>query len=81
MRGVNKLVVEIKDTDSRYFDRCLLFLKPQSEPVPQSELSENAEKLLNSVMNGKKGHRMPVGAAILMTVLGAVIGAAAGFLL
>ena len=52
MRGVNKLIVEIKDTDSEYFDRAILFLKPEKLGTEQSRLNESAEKLLERVKSG-----------------------------
>ena len=52
MRGVNKLIVEIKDTDSEYFDRAILFLKPEKLGTEQSELNESAERLLERVRSG-----------------------------
>lgn len=54
MRGVNKLIVEIKDTENEYFDRAILFLKPDKITTDQSELNINAEKLLYEVRNGKQ---------------------------
>ena len=71
MRGVNKLIVEIKDTDSEYFDRAILFLKPEKLGTEQSELNESAEKLLERVRSGAPRGRSKVwipvviGAAML----------------
>ena len=57
MRGVNKLIVEIKDTNSEYFDRAILFLKPEKLGTEQSELNESAQKLLDEVKKGTpRGH-------------------------
>lgn len=53
MRGVNKLVVEIKDTENEYFDRAILFLKPDKVTVEQSELNLGAERLLKAVRDGR----------------------------
>ena len=47
MRGVNKLIVEIKDTENEYFDRAILFLKPGKAVAEQSELDKSARKLLS----------------------------------
>lgn len=52
MRGVNKLIVEIKDTNSEYFDRAILFLKPEKLGTEQTELNESAQKLLDEVKKG-----------------------------
>ena len=73
MRGVNKLIVEIKDTNSEYFDRAILFLKPEKLGTEQSELNESAQKLLEEVKKGApRGHGkvwLWVPAAVLVLFL------------
>lgn len=74
MRGVNKLIIEIKDTDSEYFDRAILFLKPGKLGTGQSELNESADRLLREVdMLGVKRTRriLPIaaGAALLAAAI------------
>lgn len=49
MKGVNKLVVEIKYTESEYFDRAILFLKPGKLNAGQTKLNDSAMRLLNEV--------------------------------
>ena len=70
MRGVNKLIVEIKDTDSEYFDRAILFLKPEKLGTEQSELNESAQKLLDEVRRGAPRGKSRVWIPI---VIGAVL--------
>ena len=70
MRGVNKLIVEIKDTDSEYFDRAILFLKPEKLGTEQSELNESAQKLLDEVRKGAPGGKSK---AWIPIVIGAVL--------
>ena len=71
MRGVNKLIVEIKDTDSEYFDRAILFLKPEKLGTEQSRLNESAEKLLERVKSGtpRSSGRLWAALAIAAAVL------------
>ena len=73
MRGVNKLVLEIK-SDGEYFEKALLFLKPSSADISQHEISEGAERLLNRLgdKEAKKKKHSPV-AAFLWSSLGAGI--------
>ena len=72
MRGVNKLIVEIKDTDSEYFDRAILFLKPEKLGTEQSQLNESAERLLEKVKSGAPRGRsrvwipVAIGTALLL---------------
>ena len=71
MRGVNKLVLEVKP-DGEYFEKALLFLKPEKQNVPQKEISDGADKLLKRIEESKTESRKGV------TIAAAVIGTAAG---
>lgn len=71
MRGVNKLVLEVKP-DGEYFEKALLFLKPEKQNVPQKEISEGADKLLKRIEETKTESKRGV------TIAAAVIGTAAG---
>ncbi len=53
MRGINKMIVEINNTDNKYFEKAILFLKPDLLNVNTScaELSEGAEALINDAAN------------------------------
>ena len=69
MRGVNKLVVEINNPESEYFEKAILFLRADKIDAPQSEIGENADRLLSAVVNGRK---RTWSAAIVMALIGAV---------
>lgn len=69
MRGVNKLVVEINNPESEYFEKAILFLRADKIDAPQSEIGENADRLLSAVVNGRKRNW---SAAIVMALIGAV---------
>lgn len=71
MRGVNKLILEIKNTDNEFFDRAILFLKPEKMNAEQSQLNENAMRLLSAVrMDGiNKRRRVKVALIVLGVVL------------
>ena len=58
MKGINKLVLEVKP-DDEYFEKALLFLKPGCSQKPQHEISQGADKLLETIKtnnNKKKKH-------------------------
>ena len=52
MRGVNKLVLEVKP-ESEYFEKALLFLNPDKISESQKDISGNAEKILNVLSDSK----------------------------
>ena len=53
MKGINKLVLEVKP-DDEYFEKALLFLKPSSNEKPQHEITDGADKLLSKIKENKK---------------------------
>ncbi len=77
MRGVNKLVVEIK-SDGEYFEKALLFLKPEKQNAPQKEISDGAQKLLSKIKTEKKPEKS--GKNILVAVISSVTGSLITFL-
>ena len=69
MRGVNKLVVEINNPESEYFEKAILFLRADKIDAPQSEISENADRLLSAVVNSRKRNW---GVTFVMALIGVV---------
>ena len=41
MKGVNKLVIEVRPENGN-FEKALLFLKPDKQELPQKQISESA---------------------------------------
>ncbi len=79
MRGVNKLIVEIKDTENEYFDRAILFIKPNKAAAEQSELDKSARKLLSAVRDGgsgKSGKKIWIAVCVTLGILAAAAGTA-----
>ena len=46
VKGVNKTIIEINNTGSKYFDRVLLFVNPSHLGVPQKRLENKALEIL-----------------------------------
>lgn len=71
MKGVNKMVIEVK-SDGRYFDRALLFIKPEQVNAPQHEITDGADRLLEKLSERKPAQNAKTAlAAILGTLAGA----------
>lgn len=81
MRGVNKLVMEVK-SDGKYFDKALLFLKPEHANTAQKEISDGAERLLRRIgeHGAKRGAKKTAAPSLLFSaLLGSLAGAAVMF--
>lgn len=46
VKGVNKTIIEINNTGSKYFDRVLLFVNPEHASVPMPLLEHKAEEII-----------------------------------
>lgn len=46
LRGASKTVIEIANPDNRYFEKVILFIKPEYAPLPDSTLNSQAHDLL-----------------------------------
>lgn len=68
MRGVNKLVLEINSTEDEYFEKAILFVRPDKADCAQSELSKGARRLLDCVEAGQKRRRLAPLIAVLASV-------------
>ena len=44
LKGVNKSVIEIRCTDSGYFEKAILFVNPEHSHISQKRLRSEAEK-------------------------------------
>lgn len=50
IKGVNKYVIEVIETENRYYDKALLFVRPEyAEAVERETLEKEAKKVLKSM--------------------------------
>ncbi len=81
LKGVNRQVVEVTETDSAYFERVLFFVKPEYSYVSESKLKGKADELIAGAGNppGQREYSSKKGKRIqwLKLILAAAAGAAA----
>ncbi|BCI59489.1 hypothetical protein BN3661_00341 [Eubacteriaceae bacterium CHKCI005] len=53
IRGVNKQIVEVSETENDYFERAILFVRPGAMDSPEPELRKQAKALLQSMGKAK----------------------------
>ncbi len=46
LRGVNRSIIEINETDNRYFEKVIMFLKPEYVDTPPYRLKMEADSLI-----------------------------------
>jgi hypothetical protein len=52
VKGVNRQIIEINDTGSRYFERVLLFVSPEGAELSSKELGSEAKEYLLHLTEG-----------------------------
>ncbi len=85
IKGVNKQVLEISETENGFFEKALFFVKPEYSDIPENKLRADAQKRLKTAGNPPTNKhkteniirlRLPV---ILSGLFGLVIGMAIAF--
>lgn len=46
LRGVNHSIIEINNTENKYFDKAILFLKPDAIKISPAKIKAEANELL-----------------------------------
>ncbi len=49
IKGINHKIIEVTDTDSIYYERAFLLVRPEYEEVEEAVLRKEAKKLLSEV--------------------------------
>ena len=52
LRGINRSIIEINETENRYFEKVLIFVRPEFGSFPESYLQKEAAKMVGG-MNGR----------------------------
>lgn len=47
IKGVNHTIIEVSNPCNEYFERALLFVRPQAEQIKNQELQREADLLVN----------------------------------
>ncbi len=72
IKGVNKKVIEINRPDSVYFERAVLYLRPDVTEVPPHEAQAAAEDYLHQPFTGRSGGKLR---SLFLFLLGAATSA------
>lgn len=76
IRGISRSIIEVTETDSLYYDRALLVIKPEYASAQHDLLEREAKRLLNemgapSALQKNKGRLKKALFACAFTLLGA----------
>jgi hypothetical protein len=54
VKGVNKNIIEINNPDSIYFEKAVLYVRPNVTVFPEAVRQKETERLLNRLLPDKK---------------------------
>ena len=54
IKGVNKKIIEINNPDSLYFEKAILYVRPNVTILPDAVSQKEAERILNGLIRTKK---------------------------
>ncbi|WP_024859657.1 hypothetical protein [Ruminococcus flavefaciens] len=75
VKGVNKNIIEIQNPDSLYFEKAVLYVRPNVTVFPEAVRRKEAERLLHSLMPDKgTGKRNRLKKAVLAALLALFLG-------
>lgn len=57
IKGVNKKIIEINNPESPYFDKVILYIKPNREIHSSNELTYEVDKYLKSIIKDKQQNK------------------------
>lgn len=82
LKGVNRRIIEISNTENKYFERAIVFVKPQYNNSDEAVLKREANGYISSVCKNGDGFLRNEAAAkkrkkLLYFLLGVAIIAAA----
>lgn len=60
IRGVNKKIIEVKNTGNDYFERAILFVRDQKKDISEDMLSKKADAYIISLSSfSKENNKAP----------------------
>ena len=54
IKGINKQILEVTNTESEYFEKIIFFVRPASSNMSESKLQEEAEKISKKIKKPPK---------------------------
>lgn len=78
IKGVNKKIIEINAPDSLYFEKAVLYVRPNVAILPEAISQREAQRILSALIPDKKpknSHsrlKKAVCAAVVLTIIAAL---------
>ena len=82
LKGVNKLIIEVSNPESDFFERAIFFVKPDKSNIVTSEMNDSVRDIISKTGNIRPRKPHKKSRALLKFAGAAGLGAAvAGFIM
>lgn len=74
VKGVNRQIIEVNNTDSIYFEKAVFYLRPGVRRLPEDISGKEIDRIFKPMgVNAKKSRRLKIGSLmIVLAILGTV---------
>ncbi len=55
LRGINRSIIEINETESKYFEKILIFVKPEFATLTEDKLKKEANRAISKMTSEPMG--------------------------
>jgi hypothetical protein len=76
IKGINKQILEVTNTESPYFEKIIFFVRPEAQQMGEQSLQKEAEKISKEVKKPPKTKK--TFKQIMSTVMYSLLGLGAG---
>lgn len=73
IKGVNKRIVEINNPKNEYFEKAILYIRPEKHALPPAAISLEAKEFLNRLKPKEADERKLSTALLLILLCSAVL--------
>lgn len=74
VKGVNKQIIEINGDENDYFDKAILFVKPERRFISQNSLQKEAKTYIQNLEEKPQQHKLSFSKAYFKYTLAALGG-------
>lgn len=73
IKGVNKKIIEINNPDSLYFEKAVLYVRPNVTILPEAISQKEAQRILTALIPEKRGKKHFIKNRKSLVVIGMLI--------
>lgn len=74
IKGINRRIVEITSTEHEYFEKAVLYVRPDKSNLPTEKITEEAREYIGRIVPVKRnvlstGNKLLIGMSLVLVAL------------